>query len=243
MNQSVCEILERRFKMNHSEIDRLSDEFELMGIDVLSVERKLTVLESCGLLSNLSIKNDIKLLYTLPLFRCTYAEFEFALHVPEMLSLSEDRIERYCKEVLYWSRYSDIRDKVQPLLEEIGGTEFALELIINLYISSYATVWEDRIVEICTCMIGYPDPNGLLPHFLRENWYAVFSVYSDPVEALQMIEGVFKREHVIEVFVDSVDWGSIGYLKNEPKFIQAQKYSWLNGSWESAKKKFASYLK
>ena len=71
----------------------------------------------------------------------------------------------------------------------------------------------------------------------------MFSIYSDPVSALQMLDDVFLHEHVLEVFTGSIDWNRIGYLKNEPVMIQRMLEAWSLGIWKEAKLKFSKYLR
>lgn len=240
MTDTTLEILEKRLHMTPSEIKRLSRESDLLG-KTTELEKKLLLLESHGLLSNIPTDEKPDICST-PLFRCTYSELEFAMSVPELLSFSDEQRARYTARVLYWSYYSDIRGKVLPLLTLLCGNS-ADNIIKELYISSYTVVSEDKIADICSFLLSYPDPSKLLPGFISENWYNVFSAYSDPISAVRMLEEVFERAHVIEVFTDSASWLKIGYLSHEPSVIQEIDKQWSDEVWEKAKEKFAAYLK
>lgn len=241
MTDITLEILEKRLHMTPSEIKRLSRESDLLG-KTTELEKKLLLLESHGLLSNIPTDEKPDICST-PLFRCTYSELEFAVSVPELLSFSDEQRARYTARVIYWSYYSDIRDRVLSPLTRLCGSGEAENIVKELYISSYTSVSEDKLVEICSFLLGIPDPSKLLPGFISENWYSVFSVYSDPVSAVRMLEDVFEREHVIEVFTDSVSWLKIGYITHEPSVMQEIDKQWRNEVWEKAKEKFAAYLK
>lgn len=83
MTDTTLEILEKRLHMTPSEIKRLSRESDLLG-KTAELEKKLLLLESHGLLSNIPTDEKPDICST-PLFRCTYSELEFAMSVPELL--------------------------------------------------------------------------------------------------------------------------------------------------------------
>ena len=240
MNELTYEILKKRFNMEDNEIKHCLRGFEDIG-RVSEFESRLLLLEVRGLLTDIVVEDNSDL-YGLPIFMCRNAEFEFALNVPDALSFSDEQKTRYFERILYCSRYTDIRDKVLPSLEKLCGREVAAEIIQNLYISSYTTVPTDAIFDICSFLSGYPDPSGVLSDFVSKNWYNVFSIYSDPISAVQLIESMFRKEFVIDIITDSVDWLRIGYLNHEPQFIQQLYDSWKNEVIDVAKEKFAAYL-
>lgn len=241
MTDKTREILEKRLHMTPGEIKRFSHESDIPG-KTAELEEKLLLLESHDLLSNIPTDEKPDICST-PLFRCTYSELEFAVSVPELLSFSDEQRTRYTARALYWSYYSDIRETVLPLLTRLCGGGAAENIVKELYISSYTAVSEDKLAEICSFLLCCPDPLKRLLGFISENWYSVFSAYSDPVSAIHMLEDVFQREHVIEVFTDSVEWLKLGYFSHEPSVVQEIDKQWRDELWGKAKEKFAAYLK
>lgn len=231
-------ILAERFQLDDAQIEQVLR--NISNPDEL--ESKLRLLDSYNLLADISLTEENDILSS-PIFYCTYDELIFAIQVPEMMQFSESQKQEYNKRVLFWSRYTDMRNTVLPVLEKLCDKEAAAEILKNLYISSYTTVCEESIIEICERFLNFPDASDLLASYLAENWYLVFSVYSDPLSALQMLDDVFLHEHVLEVFTDSIDWNRIGYLKNEPVMIQQMLEAWSSEIWKDAKEKFSNYLK
>jgi len=233
-------ILSERFQLGDSQIKRFLLTCDESNID--HITSKLQLLESSGVLSEILVEEGTSI-FDSPLFRCTLEELAFAIQIPEMMQFSKSQKQKYNKDVLYWSRYTDMRNTVLPVLEKLCDKEVAAGILKNLYISSYTTVCEKSIIEICEYFLNYTDAHHLLNSYLSENWYFVFSIYSDPISALQIIDGAFQHDHVIEVYTDAIDWNKIGYLKWEPSIIQHIQKSWAYDVMEKAKNKFSDYLR
>ena len=238
VDEYISLILSEKIGLDNSQIKR----FLRYVPDREEFEAKLRLLESHDLLRDIQLIEGTDML-CVPLLNCKYDELVFAIQVPDIMRFSESQKREYNRRVLYWTRYNDIRDTIIPALEKICDKKIAAEIVKNLYISAYTTVNEEKIIEICECLHGYPDTSGLLNSYLAENWYYVFSIYSDPISVLKMIQGMFQFDHVIEVFTDSIDWNKIGYLKNDPAIIQREQQAWASEVCEKAKRKYSEYLR
>lgn len=208
---------------------------------------KFQLLESHDLFDSIDFNVvDINELVAFPFFRCTYDELLTAIQIPDILSFSDTQRHEYNKRALYWSRFIDIRPEVLPLLEKICGdqeSETANDIICQLYIHSYTTVSSQSVKDICNMLLEYQDSANVLPAYMAHFWYSLFSVFSDPQYALSMISEIFEEEHVLAVFTDTPFWNEFGYARHELKIIQRKMAAQTDNILESAKIKFAQYLK
>ena len=237
ISQTLERILETGFGVKAKE---LRPYLRFAALDVEALEKKLLLLEQEGLLPEAPAER-VDALMSAPLFRCTYEQLLFAVQVPQLLSFTQEQTAAYKKDVLRWSRYTDLRLSVLPHLERLCGAEAAGEILRQLYLSSYTTVGEEALLQICRKLAQYPDPQKKLPAFLGENWYFVFSVYSDPVAALSLLETVFETGHVLEVFIDDREWSRHTAPAADP--LQAAQEAQKQAALTRAKEKFKAYLK
>ena len=115
-------------------------------------------------------------------------------------------------------------------------------MLCGLYLSGRTTVGEDALVEICEKLLSYPDESGCMPEYMKKCWYFVFSYYSDPVAALDLLEEVFRRERVLQVFTDDeVCWPKECYV--DIPSVQGEKDRRKQELLAAAKEKFKDYLK
>ena len=232
-------------------MDEIKVKHCLRTINHEDIASKFQLLESHGILEQADFNiATISELVASPLYRYTYDEIFSAIKIPNILSFSDKQRGEYYKRALYWSRFDNIRADVLPLLERIcEAQETANEIICQLYIHSYTTVCSQSVKDICNTLLKYKHlcSTNVLPAYMANFWYPVFSSYSDPQYALSLISEIFEEAHVLEVFTDTPSWNEFGYArqysKYEPKIIQKIMASQTDNILESAKIKFAKYMK
>lgn len=240
MGTELTRILMEKFHLDEHAIRGLL-RVELPPELIEPLERKLRFLENGGLLEDID-PADAAYLSVLPVTLCSEDDLGFAAAVPELLGFSEEQRQQYDKNALWWSRWTDIRPRVLPLLEKLCGPEIAHEVLCSLYLSGRTTVGEDALVEICEKLLSYPDETGCLPEYMKKCWYFVFSYYSDPVAALDLLEEVFCRERVLQVFADGEgSWPYLCFV--DLPAVQGEKDRQKQELLASAKETFKDYLK
>lgn len=174
--------------------------------------RKLEFLKKRGLLR--ATEEEEGHILSCPVMYCSYENLVFAAQVPELLSFTAEQTEEYRGRALYWARYTDIRGRVQPLLEQLCGEEAAREILCGLYISSYTTVGEEAIVNICEKLLSYPDPRNVRGEYVKTRWYELFSVYSDPEAALDLLDERFVTDRVLDILAGiEYNWPGLVYAR------------------------------
>ena len=120
----ISHILSERFQLNELQVKRFLNDTSNKG----DIEAKLRLLDSNDLLTGIVFEEGTDV-FSAPLFSCTFEEAEFALQIPEMMHFSESQKQEYYKRVLYWSRFTDMRNTVLPSLEKICDKETAVEIL------------------------------------------------------------------------------------------------------------------
>lgn len=141
---------------------------------------------------------------------------EFMAGVPGMMNFSPEERKRYEADPLYWDEIHDLRVELGPTLAKLVHDEDAVQAILRgMYLNAYTLCGCGTKRRICAALAGIDRNPARMEQLVREEWYVLFSVYSDTPGAIEELTERFGEDGAFEILCDHPEL-SRRLNRNEP---------------------------
>ena len=119
--------------------------------------------------------------------------------VPERYGFSAEEAGKYRANPLHWDMSGDLRAELDEALSRlVRSSEDRERIYREMYLSG---AWQsaEEIRQSCAALAALNCPPDALDDFVREQYFLLFSYYSDTTACLACIAELFAAEHILDV--------------------------------------------